>query len=324
MSRAGLASRARDLLRRAAVLVATAALLPAALGAGGCGEGPRGPGAAASAPAAATRVVTDCAGVKVTLPATIGRIVTTAPGLTSLVIALGHGAALVGVSDQDPRTGALADLPRLPVYPSVPAEAVAVLEPDLVLVDQVLSGRDAAALRARFPRTFVTDTSQTLDRLRETFLRVADALGRPRQGQELATELDEARRRHRVTGRPRVLVLGQVDPLPPYAIGPRGLLGDMVASVGGENVAWDLGLPSGPIASEVVLARRPQWILHTGGTFPDALRTAWASVPAVADGRIADVGADEFMQGGPRTARALARLAELLGGARSDAQRAPR
>lgn len=322
MSRAGLASRARDLVRRGSLLRATVVLLAAALGSGGCGEGPRGPRAAG--PVAPTRVVTDCAGAKVTLPATVRRIVTTAPGLTALVIALGHGAALVGVSDQDPRTGALADLPRLPVYPSVPAEAVAVLEPDLVLVDRVLSGRDADALRARFPQTFVTDASQTLDRLRETFLRVADALDRPRLGQDLAAELDDARRRHRVEGRPRVLVLGQVEPLPPYAIGPRGLLGDMVASVGGENVAWDLGLPSGPIASEVVLARRPQWILHTGGTFPDALRTAWASVPAVADGRIADVGDDDFMQGGPRTARALARLAALLGGARSDAPRAPR
>ncbi|MFO0934468.1 MAG: ABC transporter substrate-binding protein [Planctomycetota bacterium] len=322
MSRAGLASRARDLARRGSLLRATGVLLAAALGSGGCGEGPRGPRAAG--PVAPTRVVTDCAGAKVTLPATVGRIVTTAPGLTALVVALGHGAALVGVSDQDPRTGALADLPRLPVYPSVPAEAVAVLEPDLVLVDRVLSGRDAEALRARFPQTFVTDASQTLDRLRETFLRVADALDRPRLGQDLAAELDDARRRHRVEGRPRVLVLGQVEPLPPYAIGPRGLLGDMVASVGGENVAWDLGLPSGPIASEVVLARRPQWILHTGGTFPDALRTAWASVPAVADGRIADVGDDDFMQGGPRTARALARLAALLGGAPSDAPRAPR
>lgn len=323
MSRAGLASRdpGRRASARLAVVGATALLALAGLF-GGCGEGTRGPGAVA--PGAPSRVVADCTGAKVTLPPTVRRIVTTAPGLTSLVVALGHGTALVGVSDQDPRTGALADLPRLPVYPSVPAEAVAVLEPDLVLVDQVLSGRDAAALRARFPQTFVTDASQTLDRLRETFLRVADALDRPRLGRDLAAELDEARRLHRVEGRPRVLVLGQVEPLPPYAIGPRGLLGDMVAAVGGENVAWDLGLPSGPIASEVVLARRPQWILHTGGTFPATLRSAWASVPAVADGRVVDVGGDDFMQGGPRTAKALARLAAILGGARPDAPEGPR
>jgi len=310
VTRPGLASRVGGLAL--ALLVAGLAPLGAGCGEGG-GEGTRGP--RASRPAGATRVVVDGTGTKVTLPATISRIVTTAPGLTSLVVALGMGSALVGVSDQDRRDGALADLPRLPVYPSVPAEAVAVLEPDLVLVDLVLSGRDVAALRARFPRTFVTDAAQTLDRLRETFLRVADAVDRPLRGRDLAQELDAARQRHRVAGRPRVLILGQVDPLPPYAIGPRGLLGDMVAAVGGENVAWDLGMPSGPIASEVVLERRPQWILHTGGTFPDALKRAWRSVPAVRDGRIVDVGGDDFMQGGPRTADALGALARILSAA---------
>lgn len=292
-----------------------AALAGAALGAllaVGCGDAPT----PRTAPAAAgARVVVDCAGARVTLPATVDRIVTTAPGLTALVVALGGGAALVGVSDQDRREGALAGLARIPVYPSVPAEAVAVLEPDLVLVDRGLSGRDADALRARFPVTFVTDASRSLDRLRETFLRVAEAVGRPRRGEDLARELDAARRLHRVEGRPRVLVLGQVDPPPPYAIGPGGLLGDMVASVGAENVAWDLGMPSGPLASEVVVARAPEVILHTGGAFPDALRRAWRSVPAVREGRVHDIGDDLYMQGGPRTAEALARLAALLRGA---------
>jgi ABC-type Fe3+-hydroxamate transport system substrate-binding protein len=167
-------------------------------------------------------------------------------------------------------------------------------------------------LRARFPCTFVTDASHTLDRLRETFLRVAEALGRPHRGRVLAEELDASRARAKVSGRPRVLVLGQLEPLPPYAIGPQGLLGDMVVSVGAVNVAWDLPTPSAPIASEVVVERAPQWILHTGGTLPDVLRSAWASVPAVADGRVVNVGEDAFLQGGPQTAKALERLAEIL------------
>lgn len=276
-----------------------------------CGGEPRTRGPA-SRPAA--REVVDCSGVRVALPASISRIVTTAPGLTSIVEALGMGSALVGVSDQDRRGGALDALPRLPVYPLVPAESVAVLEPDLVLVDRVLSGRSATALRERFPVTFVTDASTTLDRLRETFLRVAEAVDRPTRGRGLADALDDARRRARVEGSPKVLVLGQVDPLPPYAIGPRGLLGDMVNAVGARNVAWDLPAPSGPIASEVVVARAPDWILHTGGRLPDALRAAWASVPAIAEGRVADLGQDEFLQGGPHTASALVRLAALLSG----------
>jgi ABC-type Fe3+-hydroxamate transport system substrate-binding protein len=223
------------------------------------------------------------------------------------------GTTLVGVSDQDARAGALADLPRIAVYPMIPAEAVAVLSPDLVLVDAGLSGKNVDALRARFPCTFVTDTSHTLDRLHESFLRIGDALGRPQRARALADELDAARRRHRVPGRPRVLVLGQVDPLPPYAIGPQGLLGDMVAAVGAENAAWDLSTPSGPIASEVVVDRAPDWILHTGGTLPAALRAAWRSVPAIVHGHVVDIGEDRFQQGGPATVDALARLAEILG-----------
>lgn len=285
--------------------------LAAALGALGCGHA--GPGATAAG-AAPTRVVRDTEGVEVALPQDVRRVVTTVPGLSATVVALGAGATLVGVSDRDPEGGALAALPRLPVYPTIPAERVAALEPDLVLVDRVLSRGDVAALRARFPCTFVTDTSHTLDRLRESFLRVAEALGVPRRGEALAGELDAARAQARVAGRPRVLVLGQVDPPPPYAIGPKGLLGDMVVAVGAENVAWDLPGPSGPLSSELVVERAPDWILHTGGTFPDALARAWASVPAVRARRVADVGGDLYMQGGPRTAEALRRLAALLSG----------
>jgi iron complex transport system substrate-binding protein len=275
----------------------------------GCGDA----GDDVPAPSAATpRVVRDCAGAEVALPQEVRRVVTTVPGLTAMVEAMGMGTTLVGVSDRDRTTGALASLPRIPVYPTIPAEAVAVLEPDLILVDRVLSGRDVDALRARFPRTFVTDASHTLDRLRETFLRVAEALGRPHRGRVLAEELDAARRRARVEGRPRVLVLGQVDPLPPYAIGPKGLLGDMVVALGAENVAWDLPTPSAPIQSEVVVERAPEWILHTGGTVPQALLDAWASVPAVASGRIVELRDDAFLQGGPQTARALERLAAIL------------
>jgi ABC-type Fe3+-hydroxamate transport system substrate-binding protein len=222
------------------------------------------------------------------------------------------GSTLVAVSDQDVQEGALAALPRIPVYPTIPAEAVAVASPDVLLVDRVLSGKNVDALRRRFPMTFATDTSSTLDRLRESFLRIAEALGVPLRGKKLADALDRARAKAKVDGRPKVLVLGQVDPPPPYAIGPQGLLGDMVASVGAENVAWDLPTPSGPVVSEMVVVRAPDWILHTGGRFPDALRAAWSSVPAVRSSRIRDIGNDDFQQGGPRTAVALEWLAKIL------------
>jgi iron complex transport system substrate-binding protein len=291
---------------RRAARAALALALACASACGGRGEGREAGGSATA------RRVQDPTGAVVVLPADVRRIVTTVPGQTATLLELGLGTALVGVSDQDPKEGVLGTLPRLSAYPSISAEAVAALDPDLLLVDRTLSSRDLEPLRRRFPGTFATD-SRTLDGLRETFLRLGEAVGRDVRARRLADELDLARREAKAPGRPRVLLLSDADPQP-YALGPGALLDDMLRSVGGENVAWDLGRPSGQISSELVRERAPDWILLTGATFGPALRKAWASVPAVASGRVVDVGRDEYVQAGPGTAKALRRLAAILSG----------
>lgn len=267
---------------------------------------------AAKPHAASDRVVRDAMGVEVRLPAEVRRIVTTVPGLTATVIEMGNGARLVGVSDQDSKLGALAGVPRIPVWPTIPAEVVAALEPDLLLVDLTLSNRDLDVLRKRFPVTFATD-SRTLDGVRLSFERIGEALGREARARRLVEDLDLARREARVAGRPKVLLLTQTDPST-MVLGPGALLDDMLRAVGGVNVAWDLGRPSGDMPVETIRSRAPDWILLTGPTFTDALRERWASIPAVRDGRVVDLGADEFVQAGPRTAEALRRLAGILSG----------
>ncbi len=262
--------------------------------------------------AASDRVVRDAMGVEVRLPAEVRRIVTTVPGLTATVIEMGNGARLVGVSDQDSKLGALAGVPRIPVWPTIPAEVVAGLEPDLLLVDLTLSNRDLAVLRKRFPVTFATD-SRTLAGVRLSFERIGEALGREVRARHLVEELDLARREAHVDGRPKVLLLTQTDPST-MVLGPGALLDDMLRAVGGVNVAWDLGRPSGDMPVETIRSRAPEWILLTGAVFTDALRERWASIPAVRDGRVVDLGADEFVQAGPRTAEALRRLAGILSG----------
>ena len=107
-----------------------------------------------------------------------------------------------------------------------------------------------------------------------------------------------------------MLLLTWADPV--MALGPGSLLDDMLSSIGAENVAKDLGRPSGEFPAERVRERAPEWILLTGGTFPERLKRDWAAVPAVRDGRVVDASADDLVRAGPGTAKALARLAELL------------
>lgn len=265
--------------------------------------------------AASDRTVRDAMGVEVRLPAEVRRIVTTVPGLTATVVEMGSGTRLVGVSDQDPKTGAFAQVPRIAVWPTIPAEAVAALRPDLLLVDLTLSNRDLDVLRKRFPVTFATD-SRTLDGVRRSFERIGEALGRDVRARRLVDDLDLARREAKVKGRPKVLLLTQTDPST-MVLGPGALLDDMVRAVGAENVAWDLGRPSGDMPVETIRSRAPDWILLTGATFTAALQERWASIPAVRDGHVFDLGADEFVQAGPKTAEALRRLARILSGRES-------
>src|SRR6188472_1156854 len=91
---------ARSTLSACAFALASLVLL----GLGACGDRDE----RKKTPAGETRIVADTAGVKVTLPAVVRRVVTTVPGLTSTLLAMGQGTLLVGVSDQDTKEGALA------------------------------------------------------------------------------------------------------------------------------------------------------------------------------------------------------------------------
>jgi ABC-type Fe3+-hydroxamate transport system substrate-binding protein len=110
----------------------------------------------------------------------------------------------------------------------------------------------------------------------------------------------------------KVLLLGQSEPL--IALGPGSLLDALIRACGAENVAADLGRASAPFPMELVRVRAPDWILLTGEPFPDSLRRAWADVPAVREGRIADARADDLVRAGPRTPDALERLGRVLRG----------
>lgn len=257
------------------------------------------------------RTVLDATGASVPLPADVRRIVTTVPGLTATIDALGLGDRLVAVSAPEPAVGPHAALPRIPVFPVIPAETIASLRPDLILVDPTLSPRDVAPLRARFPQTFASD-SRTLDGLRLTFARLGAALGREAEAKRLTDDLDAARAEARVAGAPLVLLLSWAEPPSVIALGPGSLLDDILRTIGGRNLAADLGHASGPVSSEAVVAGNPDWIVLTGATFSDDLKRRWSTVKAVKRGRIVEAGGDDFVQAGPRTAAALRRLASLL------------
>ncbi len=266
------------------------------------------------------RLVVYADGREVRVPVNPRRVVSTLPGLTEIVASLGALDRLVAVSPHCDRPPEAAERPRISVMP-LDRERLASLEPDLVLLDAVLNV-DAAPWGAGGP-AFLLLESRTLAHLEVTVELLAAVFGteearlgaaRFRAGLDLAriaaAPEPEARS-------PTVLLLAWSDPL--NVLGPGSLLDDMIRQCGAVNVACDLGRASGPFAEELVLARRPDWILALDGRPPERLLERWASVPAVAEGRVVSGRADDLLRAGPRTPAALVRLADVLHGRRPPA-----
>jgi len=249
------------------------------------------------------------------------RIASTVPGITEMVAFLGRGDRLVAVSKWcDFPADVVKGLTRVSVLPFNPEGFLAV-RPDLLLVDRRLHRRDLPVIRRRIPNVLLLESSRSLGHLQASFELLYRVLGADEAGTERyqawqarAAALVQSIAARRLEPPPRVLVVGQWDPL--YVLGRGALIDDLLRICGCVNVACDLESDaSGTFSEELVLARRPDWILTPGTPLPERLRERWRNLPAVKRGQLTDGSADDLVRGGPRLLEGLARLADTLLGA---------
>jgi ABC-type Fe3+-hydroxamate transport system substrate-binding protein len=240
------------------------------------------------------------------------RILSTLPGITEMICHLGARDRLVAVSGRCDYPPSVRGLRHIKVHP-LDVEAALLARPDLVVVDVRLHRRDLARIRKRFPAVLELDTSRSLESVAVSMERLAAVLDTPTararaatwRGRKQALQAKLAADAPRIP--PRVLIVGQWDPL--YALGPGSLLDDVVRLCGGTNVAADLeGDASGTFNEELVLERRPAWILRPLAPVPERIRRRWQDVPAMRDGHVVDASADDLVRAGPRILDAVERL----------------
>ena len=240
------------------------------------------------------------------------------PGITEMIAFLGKGGDLVAVSPYcDEPADVVAGLPQISVLPFDP-EGLLSVGPDLLVVDRRLHRRDLEVIRQRVPNVLLLDTSRSLGHLQQSFTLLETVIGSDERGAKRLRAW-QARREgllarleaNRPATPPRVLVVAQWDPL--YVLGRGSLIDDLLRICGCINVACDLeGDASGTFPEELVLARRPDWILTPAEPMPERLRTRWAHVPAVAQGHLLDASGDDLVRAGPRILDGLARLGTAL------------
>jgi iron complex transport system substrate-binding protein len=241
------------------------------------------------------------------VPAQVRKVVTLAPSLSEIVLALGAGDRLAGVTrfDDDPR---IAKLPRIGGYNDPQPEAVLGLEPDLVLAEPAPANRGPVETLARlgvpveaFPLASIADIDQALTG-------IGKLLGLETRGKELSAEIEKARAAARAQQRPRrraLLVFG-LDPL--VVAGPRSFAGELLEDTGAENAAGNSPQPFLRMNAEVAVRARPEVIVLCGVELP----AGRALLPGLEKVRLARLRSTALLHPGPRLPEALADLEAAL------------
>ena len=229
------------------------------------------------------------------------RIVSLAPALTEDLFAIGAGPLVVGVDAYSDRPADALRIPRVGAMRTINSEAVAGLNPDLVvgIPYQATSIADLARLGVRtqiLPVDTLADdlgAIATLGRLtgRE---RAAARLLRSIRGR-----LDAAARATRSLPVPRALAVIGVAPM--FTAGRGSYVDDLFAIAHIRNVAGGVSAAFPALSAETVEADDPDVLIVPRGTAIPG-EPPWSRLRAVREHRVVTVDEDDLMRPGPRVA----------------------
>ncbi|MFT3906594.1 MAG: cobalamin-binding protein [Steroidobacteraceae bacterium] len=255
------------------------------------------------------------------------RIVSLAPGATALLFAAGAGDRIVGTSDYSDEPEAARAIPRVSDALSLNVERILQLKPDVVVVWE--NGNSAARiaqlerLKLRIYRHRVARLADLAPALRRLGLLAGQGAQGERAASALEQRLKALRAAYASATPPGVLI--QVWDQPVYTVGGTEILSDVLATCGYRNLFAELTTAAPALSVEAVLERKPALILALG---PDeATGQQWlerwqrfATLPAVAQGRLVSFSDQRLTRMGPGTVAATEALCARLA-ARGDSER---
>jgi iron complex transport system substrate-binding protein len=240
------------------------------------------------------------------------RVVSLAPSMTDLVVALGHARRLVGVTRFD-TAKEVASLPRVGGFLDPSAEAVVALRPDLVLW---LTDGSALAPVQRIADlgipVLAVPVIGVADVIAATHA-VAKALGDAPAGERLAAEIEGAigRARARAASLPRKRVLLLVGRQPLVVAGPGSYPDELLRIVGATNVVTGtVHWPVFPL--EKAAAADPELVIDAAVREHGSGEAALEAIPAVRRGGLKRLATDDALRPGPAMVRTLDELLEAI------------
>lgn len=256
------------------------------------------------------------------------RVVSTFPSATETLFALGVGDRVVGVSSYCRYPPAVLSLPKIGDYNKPNAERIALLRPDLVVVEKGAANLEdrLAALGIRYVEVHYGSLPEVFTMIHDIGAVVGAAAKAESLNRDIRSRLDAIRTES--AGRPRFTVLMVVGRTPGLltnlvAVGPSTYLGELLEIAGGGNAIKDVPMPYPHISVETVVRLNPDVILDMSmmgesgdpAVREDQLRQTWLShreLAAVANGKVFGMASETLVTPGPRVVEAVEEIRARL------------
>ena len=249
------------------------------------------------------------------------RMAVLSPGHVEILFAIGAGGQVVAVDQNSnfPPEAAAIELKLSGFEPSV--EAIADVDPDLVIVsfnaDGIVEALDGLDIPVFFDDIDSEITS--IEGVFESIEELGRATGHREEADALVAQLEErvdavVESVAEVEQGPRIYH-ELTDML--FSAGPDSFVGDLYNKLQAENIARADEGPFPQFSAEAIIDRNPEVILLADAAFgqtPEVVsaRPGWDTIDAVANGRVHAVDPDIYSRPGPRIVDALEELAGLL------------
>ncbi|WP_426755092.1 ABC transporter substrate-binding protein [Myxococcus sp. Y35] len=244
-------------------------------------------------------------------PSKVRRVVTLAPSLSEMVLALGAGSTLVGVSRFD-EAKEVAKLPRVGGFTDPSVEAVVALKPDLILVQPGPGNQRPVEKMAELGVPVLLLPLHTVPDVLAAMRAVGQALGREKEAEAVVSGIEATRARIREAAKklptPRVLFVYGFEPL--VVAGPGSFADELIRDAGGINVAADGGSAYPVYSMERAVRSRASVVVDAADV--DVGKDKVRALPGLSGARWVDVPSLSLLQPGPSLGRGLEELFRLL------------
>lgn len=259
------------------------------------------------------------------------RIVSTAPGLTEILFALGLGERIAGVSEYCQYPEAAKAKPKVGNFLQPNLETIAALQPNIVYIikNPVRLKQRLEALKLRVEEVDL----ETIPGILAAIESIGAQTGKEREAVRLKSSLEQrlarlkssVKKRHKVAflvGRTPQRLEGMI------AVGRGSYLDSLLNAAGGDNIFNDAGTMYPKISIEQLLSRQPEAIFEMGDSVHEGKSSTnyqaevlrvWSTLPAVSavkNNRVFPLNDSIFVVPGPRFVDAAERFYLLLNGSK--------